>query len=48
LSCSRLGNVLKINQALQGAAQSNEKDALYAELMEHLALENFTEEEAHG
>lgn len=48
LSCSRLGNVLKINQALQGAAQSNEKDALYAELMERLALENLTGGEENG
>ncbi|HRS75225.1 MAG TPA: hypothetical protein P5282_09830, partial [Anaerolineaceae bacterium] len=48
LSCSRLGNVLKINQALQGAAQSSEKDALYAELMERLALENLTGGEENG
>jgi hypothetical protein len=33
---------------LQGAAQSNEKDALYAELMEHLALDTLTDEEPHG
>jgi len=33
---------------LQGAAQSNEKDALYAELMERLALENLTGGEENG
>ena len=48
LSCSRLGNVLKINQALQGAAQTNEKDALYDELLERLELKSLTEGEEHG
>lgn len=38
LSCSRLGNVLKINQALQGAAQNAGQSALMEKLMEELAL----------
>lgn len=48
LSCSRLGNVLKINHALQNSAQNGEKDALYAELMNSLALDALTEGESHG
>jgi restriction endonuclease S subunit len=33
-----LGNVLKINQALQGAAQNAGQSALMEKLMEELAL----------
>jgi len=37
LSCSRLGNVLKINQALQGAAKHAGEDDLLEKLMDELA-----------
>ena len=37
LSCSRLGNVLKINQALQGAAKSAGQNALLEKLMDELS-----------
>lgn len=38
LSCSRLGNVLKINQALQGAAKQTGQNDLLEKLMEELAV----------
>lgn len=45
LSCTRLGNVLKINQALQGAAKQAGKDDLLEKLMDELALVSAEEEQ---
>ena len=45
LSCSRLGNVLKINQALQGAAKHAGEEDLLEKLMDELALISAEEEE---
>jgi len=44
LSCSRLGNVLKINQALQGAAKHAGEDDLLEKLMDELAQISVEEE----
>jgi len=38
LSCSRLGNILKINQALQGAAKNAGQNALTEKLLAELAI----------
>ena len=44
LSCSRLGNVLKINQALQGAAKQTGQSDLLEKIMDELAVISMEEE----